>query len=93
MSPKLFTASDVERAARLAAQYAANDVSTKLTGATRGNAWQGIEAAVQHGVATITDDTSPFYSEEEVVLMLQYLLEKEDVRAEFEDAVATALRR
>lgn len=88
--PRLFTSSDVERAARLAAQTAANAVVANLR---FGQDAPNLEEAVRGAVAMIADDTPPFFSEEDVKLMLQFILEKEDVEAEFEDAVATALRR
>lgn len=90
MSPKLFTASDVERAARLAAQSAVNHM---MTHHATDDAWRDVEAAVHSALCVVADNSPPFYSEADVKLMLQYLLEREDVEAEFVDAVATALRR
>ena len=73
--PRLFTASDIERAARLAAQNAMLSSNHE------------IEPCVTHAVAIVAGESPLYYSEEEVRQMLQYLLSKEDVDAEFEDAL------
>lgn len=89
MSPRLFTAGDVERAARLAAVAAIKaDREHWDVEKTHGPIHSlTVENAVHEATFVIADDSPPFYSEEEVKLMLQYLLTKEDVDAEFEEAL------
>ena len=70
---KLFTKSDVERACRLATLHALVE--------------RDPEAAIARAVADVADEAPPYYSEETVKLMLQFVLAKENVDKEFEEAL------
>ncbi len=80
MSPRLFTASDVERAARLAAVHATAFINSDP------------ETVVRNAVNAVTDDAAPYYSEDEVKQILQFVLHEDDVDADFEAALH-AIRR
>jgi len=71
---KLYTKGDLERAARLATLHALVE--------------RDPEAAVARAVRDVVDDTPPYYDEATVKLMLQFVLEKEDVTQEFEEALS-----
>lgn len=61
---KLFTRSDVERAARLAALAVVNERFASGT--------EGVEYAVSIAMDTVTEETPPYYDEETVKKMLLY---------------------
>jgi len=78
MSPRLFTKSDVERAARLATLHKLVDADP--------------EVAVQKAVSSVCEDGPVYFSEGEVKQMLQYALNVDDVETAFEEALS-ALRK
>ena len=68
-----FQRNDLERAARLALLHRQAGVSETL--------------AVDTAVSDVADEALPFYSEEEVRQLLQYVLGKDDVDEAFHDAL------
>jgi hypothetical protein len=70
---KLFTKSDVERAARLATLYGLTEREP--------------EVAIAKAVAAVVDDSVPYYSRDEVRSILQYALTREDVDDVLEEAL------
>jgi len=78
VSPRLFTKSDVERAARLATLHKLVETNPEVAG--------------QKAVQSVCEDGPLYYSEAEVKTMLQYALNVDDVEAAFEEALG-ALRK
>ena len=61
---KLYTKSDLERAARLAAMSILHEPFA--------NNLDGVEYAVSHALDTVTAEGPPFYDEETVLQLLEY---------------------
>lgn len=70
---KLFTRSDLERCARLTTLHRLVDSDP--------------EAAIARAVESVSAEAPAYYDEHTIKLMLQWLLEKEDVELEFEEAL------
>lgn len=81
---KLFTKGDVERAARIAAITIINDHFASGS--------FGVEYAVSRALETVVEETPPYYDEDTVLLLLEYVAHVPDVsrppRVLLEEALA-----
>lgn len=73
---RLFTKTDIERAARLALLHF-------MAPGCQGDP----ERAISSAVSGVTDDAPLYYSEEEVRQLLQFALQRDDIEADFRNGL------